>query len=625
MKRSLFSIFKKQPSVASDIPSSLYFPKKHQDHHKTWLSVGMKLILGVGLASNLCMVVLIYSNFTAGKVVGEKTNDLLALNAGLNQELRAEVGKLQQKYLEIPKLLQTDDGERVVGEIKHKFKVAKEETLTGRSQYGRFFDRNQRRDISKGEFVVQVENGRITISKGRLDESGAFTDQVYRLYIEDADSQGMTEQITAFVRQAVLAGRNGDAIKQKIARLNGLLADEALAAEVSRTRILYHVEEIASQEKHLIHLRQDTQKNMILIACATMAINLLVLYVMTFRLVEQPLTQLTRNIREINLGKTVVIPFQNRKDNIGVLAGALKSFQDAVKTLRREDTRKQSEKQLIQELIHTMTGLIADLQEKATAMKTTAFDLHGLAADTNDQSEMAEASTSRTMENMASVCQATQMLSTAVQNIGRQMSRQNELVIDISQVTRESLGHITHLTKASREIEKIIKIVQKIAGQTRLLALNARIEAARAGEAGRGFKVVANEVRDLSLQTEEANQEIGEKICAIQSASQQMIKSVQKIETQIITLTEVGTHIGLAVEEQGGITRRITQNTTQTGQDIQDLSQRMVIVKQAAQQTSLLSENLKSHSLGMAASLTDLLSETRGKLSTMANASLTIP
>lgn len=622
MKRSLFSIFKKQPSVASDISSS---PKRHQNHHKTWLSVGMKLILGVGLASNLCMVVLIYSNFIAGKVVGEKTNDLLALNAGLNQELRAEVGKLQQKYLEIPKLLQADDGERVLGEIKQKFRVAKEETLTGRSQYGHFFDRNQRRDISKGEFVVQVENGQITISKGLSDESGAFTDQVYRLYTEYADSQGMAEQIKAFVRRAVLAGRNGDAIKQKIAGLNGLLADEALVAEVSRTRILYHVEEIASREKDLIHLRQGTQKDMILIACATMAINLLVLYVMTFRLVEQPLTQLTRNIREINLGKTVVIPFQNRKDNIGVLAGALKSFQDAVQTLRSEDTRKQSEKQLIQELIHTMAVLIADLQAKATAMKTTAFDLTGLAADTNDQSEMAKASTSRTMENMASVCQATQMLSTAVQNIGHQMFRQNELVIDISQVTRESLGHITHLTKASREIEKIIKIVQKIAGQTRLLALNARIEATRAGEAGRGFKVVANEVRDLSLQTEEANQEIGEKICAIQTASQQMIKSVQKIETQIITLTEVGAHIGLAVEEQGGITQRITENTTQTGQDIQDLSQRMVIVKQAAQQTSLLSESLKSHSLGMAASLTDLLSETRGKLSTMSNASLTIP
>ncbi|MBU0971833.1 MAG: hypothetical protein KKC20_14350, partial [Proteobacteria bacterium] len=179
--------------------------------------------------------------------------------------------------------------------------------------------------------------------------------------------------------------------------------------------------------------------------------------------------------------------------------------------------------------------------------------------------------------------------------------------------------------KASREIENIIKIVQKIAGQTRLLALNARIEATRAGEAGRGFKVVANEVRDLSLQTEEANQEIGEKIAAIQTASQQMIQSVQKIETQIKTLTEAGTHIGLAVEEQGDITQRITQNATQTGQDIQDLSQRMVIVKQAAQQTSLLSENLKAHSLGMAASLTDLLSETRGKLAAMANASLTIP
>ncbi|MBU0969543.1 MAG: hypothetical protein KKC20_02795 [Proteobacteria bacterium] len=582
-------------------------------------SVGMKLILGVGLASNLCMAALIYTNFTASRAVGEKTNVLLSLNAGLNRELREEVANLQKRYLEIPKFLQVDHAASILEAVKKKFTLEKEEILIGRSQYGPFFKRKERRDIFKGDFVVQPGNGAISIFKGIADESGIFTDQVQQIRMKSDDPPGDVQKINAFIRKALTAGEDGDAIKQKIFRLNSLLADEGLAAENSRNRILYHVEEIATQKKKLASLRGDTRKRMILIACTSLGINLLVLYVMTWILVERPLKLLTGKIEQINQKEIVVIPFQNRTDSIGVLSGALRSFQDAVQNLRREDARKQTEKQLIQEVIITMADLIEDLQTKANAMKTTAFDLNELAADTSGQSETAQEYTSRTVENMDAVSRATQILLARVQNIDHQVSCQNDLVTDIRRVTREYSDNITQLTKASRDIEEIIKIVAHIAGETKLLALNARIEASRAGVAGKGFAVVANEVRDLSVQTQTANQNIGEKIRAIQVASRQMTASSQKIEDRIITLVKAGIHIGEAVEDQGIITHTIAKNALETGQDIQDLSQRIAIVKQAARKTRHLSENVNIHSLGMASALTDLLRQTREKLDTMAH------
>ena len=579
----------------------------------------MKLILGVGLASNLCMAALIYTNFTASRAVGEKTNVLLSLNAGLNRELREEVANLQKRYLEIPKFLQVDHAASILEAVKKKFTLEKEEILIGRSQYGPFFKRKERRDIFKGDFVVQPGNGAISIFKGIADESGIFTDQVQQIRMKSDDPPGDVQKINAFIRKALTAGEDGDAIKQKIFRLNSLLADEGLAAENSRNRILYHVEEIATQKKKLASLRGDTRKRMILIACTSLGINLLVLYVMTWILVERPLKLLTGKIEQINQKEIVVIPFQNRTDSIGVLSGALRSFQDAVQNLRREDARKQTEKQLIQEVIITMADLIEDLQTKANAMKTTAFDLNELAADTSGQSETAQEYTSRTVENMDAVSRATQILLARVQNIDHQVSCQNDLVTDIRRVTREYSDNITQLTKASRDIEEIIKIVAHIAGETKLLALNARIEASRAGVAGKGFAVVANEVRDLSVQTQTANQNIGEKIRAIQVASRQMTASSQKIEDRIITLVKAGIHIGEAVEDQGIITHTIAKNALETGQDIQDLSQRIAIVKQAARKTRHLSENVNIHSLGMASALTDLLRQTREKLDTMAH------
>ncbi|HCY83642.1 MAG TPA: hypothetical protein DHV36_00740 [Desulfobacteraceae bacterium] len=591
----------------------------------TWLTVGVRLILGVGLVSNLCMGVLIYTNWKSTQEVSDKTNALLDLNAGLNAELRESISQLQAKYLKIPDMLTVDPAGAVKKQIQAAFTLDGEEILEGRPNYGKYFKRRQRRDISKGKFVVQVKDGQLIVSKGLTDDRGQFTDNVSMMYIQTLDPQGDMDKIKTIIRTEEASADSEDALKKKIAELNARLADEGLAAEEARTKILYHVDQIRAQEDDLGAFRAARQKTMMLIAGITIALNLIVLYIMTSFHVERPLKKLTQTIEQINAGESVSIPYQKRKDKIGVLAGVLQSFQGALQNLRAADERKQREQAVIQELILTMTQMIEDLQTKSQAMKTASFDLYELAGKTNDQSDTATTAIGRTEQNTDSVAHAAGSLQNSVQNIHAQVETQNDLVTDINKVTRRSMDNIQDLNTASQEIEEIIKIVKNIAGQTKLLALNARIEASRAGDAGKGFAVVANEVRDLSLQTEAANQEIEAKISAIQSACSQMIESTQGVESLVGTLSEAGTRIFDSVKDQRDLSDMIARNAEATSDDVHDLSERVTTVKDAARETRRLSEDVRTHSSDMEAALGDLLAGAQEKLGQIGdNTSLTI-
>ena len=105
------------------------------------------------------------------------------------------------------------------------------------------------------------------------------------------------------------------------------------------------------------------------------------------------------------------------------------------------------------------------------------------------------------------------------------------------------MRRINELSQAAGRIGDVVKLITAIAEQTNLLALNATIEAARAGEAGRGFAVVASEVKQLASQTAKATDEIGTQIAGMQTATQNSVAAIKEIGGTIGRISEIASTI----------------------------------------------------------------------------------
>jgi methyl-accepting chemotaxis protein len=120
---------------------------------------------------------------------------------------------------------------------------------------------------------------------------------------------------------------------------------------------------------------------------------------------------------------------------------------------------------------------------------------------------------------------------------------------------------IAKLSRAAQQIGEVVKLITAIAGRTNLLALNATIEAASAGEAGRGFAIVAVEVKSLASQTAKATEEISSHILEIQDATQQSVAAIKEIGDTIRQISRIASEIANAVEQQSSATQGLRRTS----------------------------------------------------------------
>lgn len=229
-------------------------------------------------------------------------------------------------------------------------------------------------------------------------------------------------------------------------------------------------------------------------------------------------------------------------------------------------------------VIQSLSGAVAELQMASETM-SDAVDQTGL------EVVSAASATDQTGSNMIAVTEATEGLTGAIGEIRTQVEQANTITTTALTTANEARDRVNSLEGASSRIAEVVHLINDIAEQTNLLALNATIEAARAGEAGKGFAVVASEVKNLANQTANATQEIEEQVQAMQQATNETVTAVNSIGKTIDQVSEISGMIAAAVVEQEASTGEIGRSVQNASEGTSNLGQSIGQVQQMADRT----------------------------------------
>jgi methyl-accepting chemotaxis protein len=241
----------------------------------------------------------------------------------------------------------------------------------------------------------------------------------------------------------------------------------------------------------------------------------------------------------------------------------------------------QGDLRLIKESINKVGSSLEDaLRKVSEAVSATASASSQISSSTEEMAAGAQEQTSQAGDVASAV---EQMTSTILENSknasaaaetakrARVSAEQGGKVVDdtvtgmkrIAGVVNQSAETVKELGKSSDQIGEIIGVIDDIADQTNLLALNAAIEAARAGEQGRGFAVVADEVRKLAERTTKATKEIAGMIKKIQSDTMGAVKSMEEGTKEVERGIELADKAGVSLKEIVGVSQKVTDMVTQ--------------------------------------------------------------
>ena len=229
-----------------------------------------------------------------------------------------------------------------------------------------------------------------------------------------------------------------------------------------------------------------------------------------------------------------------------------------------------------------------NLEQIATDMKTMISELQASSGQVSTASNGAQeqaiivaAGAEQASANMQAVAAAVEELSASISEINRQVVNSSSISKMSVDKSHDMSGEISGLASASQQIGDVVSLISDIAAQTNLLALNATIEAARAGDAGKGFAIVAQEVKNLSAQTASATEEISSQIDGLQGATDRAVKANQEISTTIEKVSEISTIIAAAVEEQSAATQEIATSIEEAACGTKDVTRGINEVNEA--------------------------------------------
>lgn len=204
----------------------------------------------------------------------------------------------------------------------------------------------------------------------------------------------------------------------------------------------------------------------------------------------------------------------------------------------------------------------------ATQFQSTASVLQSSSARASEDSRRAADTSQLASEHLQRVAAASEEMTASIHGISHEVQQSARLSQNGQTLAEETVALFQRLEQNAQSIGRVLNLIQEIAGQTNLLALNATIEAARAGEAGRGFSVVAGEVKELARQTSRATDDVNRQIQEVQDSTTKALDAMTKL--------------GQAIREINGINRVVQDGMRDQSQVVSDLAQNLAKVSSSS-------------------------------------------